>query len=64
MYNMHCNYSPSASLSDLLARLVMMVSGGGADCLVISESGAGLDGSDETSLLSSTISSFHNLSQQ
>ena len=60
---MQGNYSPSASRSDLLATLVMMVSGGGADCLVISQSGAGLDGSELTSLLSSTSWSFHNLSQ-
>ena len=36
---------------------------GVADCLVRSFSGAGLDGTDLTSLLSSTSWSFHNLSQ-
>jgi len=36
---------------------------GVADCLVRSFSGAGLDGTDLTSLFSSTSWSFHNLSQ-
>ena len=48
-------------MSDFLPTFVMMLSASGADFLIIS--GAGLDGSELTSLLSSTSWSFHNLSQ-